>query len=125
MNGQFPMQSSRPLGLPFGVLAPPSPSPSPGYFGFRVVSNGSLPPRSSTNINPEMEQDRVYCVICQEDYSPQDRESHIKKHQRAPLESDHRIHNAIKEPQSQVMNARPIVEPEEYNVQYDPNQYVL
>lgn len=68
----------------------------------------------------------MYCVICQNEYKSSEREEHVKRHQRQDRGNHNKIKkllielNSDKEPAS-----RPIIEPEEFNVQYDPNRFVL
>ena len=69
----------------------------------------------------------MFCVLCNEDYKLSEKEQHILKHQKRPSGGNRdkikQISTKLQEDEKPI--SRPIVEPEEFNIQYNPNKFVL
>lgn len=80
---------------------------------------------SSHNFSTHIEEERVYCVVCREDYLSSQRDQHALKHRRTNQDQGQIKKLLIDLNEDEGPSSRPIVEPEEYNIQYQPNQFIL
>lgn len=72
-------------------------------------------------------ENKVFCVICGEDFRGSERDEHLKRHiRKSNLEPNiEKIDYLTKTSSRRNYVVKPIVEPEEHNIQYEPMVYNL
>jgi hypothetical protein len=126
-----------PMGYPPQIPPPPMGQP-PMYF-IPAAYHQQRPSRLDYNLNFNYEEanfltdttiveNTVYCVICGSEYRGSERDEHLKKHiRKGNFGNNVEKYDYVAKTSGKNRNyiIRPIIEPEEHNIQYEPIVYNL